>query len=144
MSEQVVIDPLRFAREGESLERKIAVANLDRLHDRLAGTDGEIRYRLAGLGGGAAKRSALRLQIEGEFSLICQRCLERLAFPLSVDETLLLARNEAELAAWEDADPTCEGLVAEAQMDVQGLVEDAILLALPMVPKHPEGECPAE
>ena len=144
MSEQAVIDPLRFARDGESLERSVAVASMPRLHDRLANADGEIRYRLAGQGGGAAKRLALRLRIEGGLSLTCQRCLEGYAFRLDVDETLLLARSEAELAAWEDADPLCEGLVAEPQLDVLGLVEDAILLALPMVPRHPEGECPAE
>lgn len=144
MSEQAVIDPLRFARDGESQERSVAVANMPRLHDRLASAEGEIRFRLAGRSGGAGKRPALYLRIDGELSLPCQRCLEGFAFPLSVDETLLLARSEAELAAWEDADPLCEGLVAESQMDVLGLVEDTILLALPMVPRHPEGECPAE
>lgn len=144
MSEQAVIDPLHFARDSGRIEGSIAVASMPRLHDRLASTDGEIGYRLVGHGGGAGKRPALHLQIEGGLSLICQRCLEGFTFRLNVDETLLLARNENELAAWEDADPLCEGLVAEPQLDVLGLVEDAILLALPMVPKHPEGECSAE
>lgn len=144
MSEQAVIDPLRFARDGGSQDRIVAVSEMPRLHDRLAGTEGEIRYRLAGQGGGSGKRFALRLQVEGDLQLSCQRCLEVYAFRLDVDETLLLARNEAELAAWEDADPDCEGLVAEPQLDVLGLVEDTILLALPMVPRHPEGGCPAK
>jgi uncharacterized protein len=141
MSAQAVIDPLRFAKTGETLVGAVDLASLPRLQDRLAKAEGQARYRLTGQGSETRKPS-LHLQVEAELHLVCQRCLEPYPFRLEMDATLLLARNEAELAAWEEADPLCEGLVAEAQLDVLALVEDEILLGLPMVPKHPEGECP--
>ncbi|MEW5891707.1 MAG: YceD family protein [Pseudomonadota bacterium] len=141
MSEQAVIDPLRFARTGESLAGTVDLVGLPRLQDRLAKAEGAARYRLTGQGPENRKPS-LHLQVEVELHLVCQRCLEPYPFRLEMDATLLLARTEAELAAWEEADPWCEGLVAEPQLDVLALVEDEILLGLPMVPRHPAGECP--
>lgn len=141
MSAQAVIDPLRFAKVGETLVGTVDLASLPRLQDRLAKIEGEARYRLAGQGS-ETRRLSLHLQVEVDLPLVCQRCLEPYPFRLEVDTTLVLARNEAELAAWEEADPLCEGLVAEPHLDVLALVEDEILLGLPMVPRHPEGECP--
>jgi uncharacterized metal-binding protein YceD (DUF177 family) len=34
-----------------------------------------------------------------------------------------------------------DALVADPGLDVAVLVEDEILLAIPLVPMHPEGEC---
>jgi uncharacterized protein len=141
MSAQAVIDPLRFAKAGENLAGTVDLASLPRLQDRLAKAEGVARYRLIGQGS-QTRRLSLYLQVEAELPLVCQRCLGPYRFRLEVDTTLLLARNEAELAAWEEADPLCEGLVAEPHLDVLTLVEDEILLGLPMVPRHPEGECP--
>ncbi|NWG87077.1 MAG: DUF177 domain-containing protein [Hydrogenophilaceae bacterium] len=141
MSAQAVIDPLRFAKSGESLAGTVDLASLPRLRDRLARSEGEARYRLTGQGS-ETRRPSLHLQVQVELPLACQRCLEPYLFRLEVDTTLLLARNEAELAAWEEADSLCEGLVAEPHLNVLDLVEDEILLGLPMVPRHPEGECP--
>jgi hypothetical protein len=51
---------------------------------------------------------------------------------------LPVARNEAELARWESLDPMLDALVADPELDVAVLVEDEILLAIPLVPMHPK------
>ena len=140
MSAQMVIDPLRFARAGESLSGMLIVAELSRLADRLSETDGEVYYRLTGQVREGGKPS-LALRVEADLKLTCQRCLESFVYPLRTDATLLLAKNEAQLALWEAADPLCDGVVAEPHMDIAALVEDEILLSLPVAPRHPDGDC---
>ncbi len=139
MSAQTVIDPLRFARAGESLAGALSVAELIRLADRLSEAEGEARYRVSGQVRDG--RPALGLRVEADLKLTCQRCLEPFVYPLRTEATLLLARDEAQLARWEEADPLCDGVVAEPQMDIAALVEDEILLGLPVAPRHPDGAC---
>lgn len=140
MSAQVVIDPLRFARAGETLSGVMSASDLARLADRLAGPMPDVRYSVSGQAD-ASHRPSLRVRVEAEVPLACQRCLEPYAFALRADVTLLLARDEAELARWEELDPLCDGVVAGPHMDIQALVEDEILLGLPLAPRHAEGEC---
>lgn len=140
MSAQVVIDPLAFARAGEGLSGTLAASELTRLADVLVGPMADVRYSVAGLCD-ASSRPALRLLVEAEVPLCCQRCLQPFLYALRADVTLLLARDEAELARWEELDPLCDGIVAEAHMDIKALVEDELLLGLPMAPRHAEGAC---
>ncbi len=65
------------------------------------------------------------------------------AYPeaLSLDSLLPVARNEAELERWERLDPLLDALVADPSLDLAALVEDEILLSLPPVPLHAEGQC---
>ena len=54
---------------------------------------------------------------------------------------LPIARDESELALWEAEDPLVDALIADTRFDVASLVEDEILLSLPVVPRHADGEC---
>jgi uncharacterized protein len=65
--------------------------------------------------------------------LECQRCLGSLDFPVHLEVQLEFAPSEAEITA---ADDDVERVVASREMSVAELVEDEVLLALPMVPKH--------
>jgi uncharacterized protein len=57
-----------------------------------------------------------------------------------VRETLLvIASTEAELDAW-DADDE-EVALADRAVSAQELVEDEVLLTLPIAPRHAHGEC---
>ena len=140
MSAQTVMDPIRFAREGGSLAGEFALAELDRLRDELANDQGLVAYRLEGaLVGG---RPAFRLTVEANPTLICQHCLTRYVHPLRSEGVIFLARNDAELDRWESDDPLLDVIVAEGRMDVRTLVEDELLLSLPVVPRHEKGDCP--
>jgi uncharacterized protein len=143
MSEQVVIDSLAFAGKAESLHGKIPVSSLTRLHDALYSTRGEIEFDVRG-GTNSMGRPVLRLHISGEVQLQCQRCLEEMDFPLAIDSDLLLARDEAELAGLDENEEGPDAILAEAEMDVGALIEDEVLLAIPMSPRHPAGACSAK
>jgi len=68
--------------------------------------------------------------------LVCQRCLGALEYPLHIEASLHLAATQAEI----DADPLeAEGperIVASREMPVRDLVEDEVLLAIPLAPRH--------
>jgi uncharacterized metal-binding protein YceD (DUF177 family) len=54
------------------------------------------------------------------------------------------AHRPGRIANWrfgKSEDPLVDAQVAESRLDVASLVEDEILLSLPLMPRHPEGEC---
>ena len=139
MSAPAPLDLLRFALSGESLEGALRADELPRLRDHLTSEDVAVQYRLAG--GMKAGRPVLHVAIDGHVWLTCQRCLELYREPVALRSELPVARDEAELARWEAENPLLDALVADGRLDVAALVEDEILLGLPVVPRHPEGEC---
>ena len=141
MSQQIVIDSLSFAREGRSLQGELPVSGLERLHDMLAGQAGVIVFRLNGRMGRQDKPQ-LVLEVVGEVPVICQRCLGRLDYPLSIDSVLELIADEADLSQDELEDDTRDFLVAQKELDVVALVEDEIILALPSAPRHDDCALP--
>ena len=135
MSHQPVIDGLDFARTGSKMQGAWPVAEFSRLRDALRTEEGTLQYVLLGV---PQERGypALRLKIGGTLQLVCQRCLGALEFPLHVDVSLQLAATQAEV----DAEPLeAEGperIVASREMPVRDLVEDEVLLAIPLAPRH--------
>ena len=132
---QPVIDGFEFASAGASLRGALPIRDFPRLHDMLAGHDGEIAYDVEGVRDQRG-RPALRLKVRGRLELRCQRCLEGLPLEVEADEVLVLAGTQAEIDA-EPADVhTADRVVAAKEMQVRELVEDELILALPYAPRH--------
>jgi len=139
MSAVAVIDSLEFARAGQVLRGSLPVAGLKRLEDGLFDTQGTLGYKLTG-GLDELSRPRLELKIEGPLHLQCQRCLDRLEYAVDVSTRLLLL---PEGRPPEDSDDP-EGpdtIDASAELDVAALIEDEVLLSLPLAPRHPDGMC---
>jgi len=111
---------------------------LGRLADSLFTAEGTLQFEVAG-GYDAKQRPTLRLSVSGEVILRCQRCLGPLPHRLAIDSRLLLltAQSPGAVAELEDLD----GVPAGPGTDVAALVEDEVLLALPMAPRHAEDVC---
>jgi uncharacterized protein len=139
MSQQIVIDSLAFARDGGVKEGELPVTRLSRLHDYLAEISGSLSYRLIGQVSTRGRRQ-LQLHVEGTLLVRCQRCLDALAYPLVVDSLLELIRDENDLSQDEIEDDTRDFIPAQKELDVAALIEDEVILALPVAPRHPE-EC---
>ncbi|MBI2278341.1 MAG: DUF177 domain-containing protein [Dechloromonas sp.] len=130
-----VSDAFVFAREGRVLEGTLAVSALERLHDLLAEVSGEVVFRLEGFKG-ANGELMLHLEVSGVLPLACQRCLKSVAFDLDVDNLLQLVPEGAELSQEELEDDTRDFLPVARELNVVDLVEDEILLTLPVAPRH--------
>ena len=139
-SNDVTIDTLDFARKALEIHDTIAVSQFSRLADCLSTPDGALEYRLAGYVD-ADRKSGLKLDIRGKLMLICQRCLGPMPFDLEAHAKFLIVRDEASIPEAEDEDDAIDYLVAETQMSVMALIEDELLLSLPLAPKHDTAVC---
>ncbi|HET7199726.1 MAG TPA: DUF177 domain-containing protein [Burkholderiales bacterium] len=71
--------------------------------------------------------------MRGSIDLLCQRCLEPLRLPLAIDAELQLAGSPREIL---EADDEIDRVLASRHMSIGELVEDEVMLALPMAPRH--------
>ena len=136
-------DAFRMAAEGDSLGGEFDASTLARVVDRLAPGAGPapIAWRIAG-DHDAFQRPMLSVTIEGSLPLVCQRCLQPFAAPIAQQTRLLLAQDETQLGLLDAEDP--EVVLAATPIDARTLVEDEILLSLPLAPRHAEGQCPED
>lgn len=88
-------------------------------------------------------RPVLHLKMTGDIQLICQKCLEAMDFKLDEEANLLLFSSEAALEAGIEENPDAEGLVIDKdEIEVHPLLEEQILLSLPLSPHHTVCENP--
>ena len=141
-------DPLRLdvaalAEQGRSIAGQWPVSELSRLDEGQLLTGNEpapavVRWQAQGeqrpVTGGAPE-VWLHLQAEVGLNLCCQRCLGPVATEVSIDRSLRFVSDEA-MAAEMDADSEDDVLALQRWMDLRELVEDELLLALPLVPRH--------
>ncbi len=133
----IVIDSLAFAREGRHLIGRLAVQEMSRVNDgnALADDGGVLSCRLSG-GRNDDGKLFLMIEVSGELRLKCQRCLEPLVLPLDIKSLLLLVPSGA---PWPDEsleDDAADAVEASAEQSVASLIEEEVLLALPVVPRH--------
>jgi uncharacterized protein len=131
------IDSVDFARNGKELRGETGLAELSRLVDMLARTDGSLTYIVRGYRQGDS--DMLEVTLRGACILRCQRCLGELVYPVDMVSRLLLLPADR-LDEVEDDDEV-DAIEATSQLDVLALIEEELLLGLPFAPKHPDGEC---
>ena len=77
----------------------------------------------------------LHLQGRAEVRLECQRCLQSMTQALEVDRRFRFVRHEAEAAALDEHSED-DVLALPQRLDLHELLEDELILALPIVPRH--------
>jgi uncharacterized protein len=142
MFDRAVVDSVAFARKSGELRATVAVAALAGLHDALFDQSGAIAYELAGHVDEEGKPS-LRLALGGELVLRCQRCLGPVRFRFDAVRNFVLVPAGQALSDPADEAEDTEQLHADPKLDVIALVEDEVILGLPMVAGHEEGACAA-
>lgn len=135
MSQQLAIDCFSFAREGGVLDGIVTISDMVRLHDLLTGISGEVHFQLSGCTG-ERDQPQLRVQVDGQVPLACQRCLKTIDFELKVDSLLELIPEGVEPTQEELEDDSRDFLPVAGKLDVVALIEDEVLLALPVAPRH--------
>ncbi len=74
--------------------------------------------------------------------LQCQSCMQPVKYRVEARYRHLLLASEEQLAELEDEE---DGIVCDSEMvAVADLIEDELLLALPMVARHENGQCQSE
>jgi uncharacterized protein len=135
-------DPFGFARAAGQHHGQLSVSAMPRLHDQLAGDAGEVRYSVRG-GIDPLDRPHLALEVNGGVKLLCARCAKPLDYALALRTRVLMTQPGA--APQDDEDPESpEWIEAGQELNLQALVEDEILLGLPLSVRHAQGQCGSE
>lgn len=139
------LDVRQLARSGEVFSGVIRLADLQRWQaDAPAWTQpadapplalnwqvrGDVRMPLGG-----AEQVWLRLCLTGRVPQVCQRCLSVYLETLEVDRWFRFVADEATAEA-EDDEAEEDLLVWTPRLNLQELIEDELILALPLVPMH--------
>ena len=143
MAESQFIDPERLTEKVTVFEGVFRPGDLEILAEDLATPEGELRYRVnARLD--TVQRRVVSCIINGFVFLTCQSTFETFRHEIAIDDRLVLVGSEEELPAFEEESESEDFVVATSPMDVRDLVEEAVILALPMVPRKPGAEPPPE
>jgi uncharacterized protein len=135
------LDVRAFAKAAGALAGQWPVAGFERLGEWLVAADapaGPVQWSVQGeelpVRGGPAE-VWLHLRAHADLLLQCQRCLQPCTHTLALDRRFLFVADEA-TAADMDADADHEVLVFAKELDLHELLEDELLLDLPLVPRH--------
>ncbi|HKT40757.1 MAG TPA: YceD family protein [Rhodanobacteraceae bacterium] len=131
------VDAERMVAGRRSFQGVLPVAELPRLVDALAEDSGEIAYDLD-FEQGELGDPELHVRLTARLTLECQRTLQPFEWPVEVDSRLGLLASEEDAAALPEQ---CEPLLLEhGTLQPRKVIEDELLLALPLVPVKPGSE----
>lgn len=144
------IDNLAFSKKNERLEGNLTDSDCQRLSDLLQadlkatsstrGSTIAIQYVLQGRSDKIGQHY-LQLTINANLIGTCQRCLSELPINLALSFNYLIAELGANEADVNEIDSNDDIDLQEASqtMDVVALVEDEIIMAMPIAPLHRDG-----
>ncbi len=126
-----------MAASGARIEGRTLLADMPRLGEDSDGGSAVVWSAVASQTVRPAGEALvhLRLRAHVDVTRACQRCLEPIKMPLDLDRRLRWVHGEA-VAERLDADSDEDVLALVPAVDLVELIEDELLLALPVVPRH--------
>ena len=133
------LDVKAFAKAQMHIEGETPIVELERLaEDCMGELTGVVTWSLQGaVEPDASGKDAVWLHLEAKATvpLTCQRCLHPVPVALLVEQDFRFVADEATALA-EDDESDEDLLVLEDHFDALALMEDELLMALPLVPMH--------
>jgi len=131
------VDAWRMVQARRHFAGTLALAKLSRLAADLASSEGTAQFDLE-FGTDELGVAYLHVRAQAGLPLACQRSLETFVFPVAIDTRLGLITKEADEAALP---PNYEPLLtSDGVLRLADVVEDELILALPLVPVKPGTE----
>jgi len=134
------LDVRRFAEEGAELHGETGMGGLRRLAAETRGNEADRAVTWQARGELLNPRHVqpevwVHLDAAAVMPLVCQRCLGPVDVPLQVRRSFRFVADEATAAAQDDEAE--EDLLALSRaFDLLGLIEDELLMEVPVVPRH--------
>ena len=156
-TQPLLIDNVAFAKRGERLAGSLTLADCPRLSELLGSQAGDSTTSFTGdsdsqdgniinftINGetNAAGQHFLHLSLDAVLNTYCQRCLEQMPLHLNLSFDYLISEidaDDSDLAYVED-DDDYDLQEPSQSMDLLRLVEDEIIMAMPIAPTH-DGHC---
>ncbi len=136
------VDAWRMVSARRSFEGTLAIASLRRLCEALASSDGEVSFELD-FGRDSLGTSYVDVRASAPLTLTCQRTLEPFVLPVALQTRLGLIGQESDEAGLS---PEYEALLVagDGRLRPADVIEDELLLVLPLVPVNPDSSLPDE
>ncbi len=135
-----LIDNIDFSRKSREIRDIIRLSDFKRLQDLCLNLEDSVAFVLRGFEN-KHNEPCLELFIEGKLDLICQRCSEKLEHTIFLKSGFLI-KEETQLTEFHIDDHADYDLIeSSVKMNVLNLIEDEIILSLPVAPKHENDKC---
>lgn len=132
------IDLHRAIAGGRSFAGEIALSEMPRLRSVVCEPAGQVRFAMV-FERDSQGRATVRGTLEAVLKLECQRCLQPFGLPVSTAFALAaVTRPEQTDDLPEHYDPL---LMEDRFVRPLELIEEELLLAVPLIPKHPSAHC---
>jgi uncharacterized protein len=132
------VNPLRFAENATQLHGHLFIKDMQRLTPSLYKQDGEVEVRLQ-FGIDAQGIRFLKGLASAQLTLQCQRCMEAFTHEISGDFTYAMVSDEEKAKRLpKHYDPV---FVIEDSLNIQDMVEEELIINLPIVPMHCSEDC---
>ncbi|KIP86467.1 characterized ACR protein [Stenotrophomonas chelatiphaga] len=133
------LDAWRMVAARRRFDGQVDLAQFTRLQGLVADAEGQCTYALEFSHDDILRVSYVELTIDTELPLICQRSLQRFLLPVKLVQKIGLIREEDEESSLPE---DFEALLVpeDGQLVPLELVEDELVLAVPVVPLSPDGE----
>lgn len=134
----LTINAFEYALNEKKTAGKILIADSQRLSSEFIGESMMLNWVLVGDKINQFGYPQLRLTVEGSAEVVCQRCLTPFTFGISSQSVIILAKDEENAAQIDSLldNSSTDVVVCETTLNVIELIEDEVLLCLPLSPKH--------
>ncbi|MFM6992805.1 MAG: YceD family protein [Rhodoferax sp.] len=138
------LDIKALALAGQTLSGSDLLLNYERLKQELRGLEPESSTQMAvqwsargefRSGSSGAGEPWLHLSVSARLPLVCQRCMGPVDVHVELAQRYRFVATEA-IAEAEDDEAEEDLLVISREFDLAGLIEDELLMAVPIVPRH--------
>lgn len=132
------VEPRLLARDGVLLEGSLPLSRFARAAECLCDSDREVKVRLQ-FQEGPRDSIVIMGSLSTRVAMECQYCLERVEVDLQAAVDVVASESDERVQELSD---TCEAMLLSGdRVPLVSLIEDDLILSLPMVPRHGAGEC---
>ena len=134
------VEPYRLAEQNLHLDGLVKLADMQRLKTSClsVGGDENVAVNLH-FGVDEQKLPYVKGHLQVNLGLQCQRCLDRFTYEIISDFALGIVKSmDEEKSLPEQYEPA---MVREGQLALRELIEDELILNLPIIPRHEPDVC---
>lgn len=129
------IDPIRLAQDDCLLRGQFAVEQLLRIQNSLCSSEGDVTFEWS-FTTNEQQQPLIQGWVRTQLQMICQRCLQKMTWPLDIQVALVIltpGQRDDDLSLGYEA-----LVVTKTPLSLVSLIEDEIILALPIAVTHTE------
>src|SRR5436190_3738472 len=141
MSEKFIpehIDPFRYAEQSLGLKGSVNVADMHRLNTYVH-SNHDVAHADLHFGVDQQKINFVKGHLKVKLTLQCQRCMEPFIYEIMSDFVLGVVKTLDEANALPEQ--YVPAMAKENSLALRELIEDEIILNLPIIPKHEPEDC---